>query len=160
MMEVVFKDLEQHMEKTKNRREYMKTRAVYLCKIKKMKAKDVALAVGTSVEMVYRFNARYKKLGISGLINAPRGGRKWSFMSIEEEKQLLESIKEDALKGLVIISKIVRNKAEEYLGRPVSADYAEDLLKRHGWRKIAPRPKHPKSSKEKQEEFKKKRQKL
>jgi transposase len=155
-----FQDLKEHMESTKNKREYIKARIVYLMQVEKIKAKDVAVAMGTSKQMVHFYNGRYKKFGIAGLINKYRGGRKWSFMSLEEEKQLLESITPDAKKGLVVISKIVRNKAEEYLGHPVSADYAEDLLNRHEWHKVMPRPKHPKSSKEEQEEFKKKLQKL
>jgi hypothetical protein len=71
-------------------------------------------------------------------------------MPLAEKKQLLDKITNDALKGLVVISKVVRSKAEQRLERSVSPDYAEDLLNRHEWRKIAPRPKHPKSSVEKQ----------
>lgn len=65
-------------------------------------------------------------------------------MSLEEEKKLLESLLGKANKELVVISKIVRNEAEEKLGHSVSADYAEDLLNRHEWQKIMPKPKHPK----------------
>jgi hypothetical protein len=76
-------------------------------------------------------------------------------MSLEEEKKLLEELYNDASKGLIVISKAIKLKAEEKLGKTVSHDFATDLLNRHGWRKIVPRPKHPNSSKEKQEEFKK-----
>ena len=41
------------------------------------------------------------------------------------------------------------------LGRTVSDDYIYDLLHRQGWGKVAPRPRHPKSEPEAQEEFKK-----
>lgn len=99
---------------------------------------------------------QFRKSGIESFVSKPRGGRRWSYMTLEEEKRLLDELSNDAIKGIVVISKVVRYKAEEKLGRAVSADYAEDLLNRHGWRKIAPRPKHPKSSKKEQEEFKKK----
>lgn len=143
------------MSLTEDKIEYMKLQAIHLYKVEKMKAKDVAKIIGKSVQMIYQWAHRYKKYGIEGFINKPRGGRTWSYMSLEEEKALLAELTEEATKGLVVVSKIVRNKAEQKLGIPVSADYAEDLLNRHGWHKIAPRPKHPKSSKEEQEEFKK-----
>ena len=53
-------------------------------------------------------------------------------------------------------AKTIQNKAEEVLKKPVSIYYAYDLLHRHGWRKVSPRPQHPKSNIEAQEEFKKK----
>jgi transposase len=155
-MNGLFQDLQDRMESSKDKNEYIKIRTVYLRKIEKMKVKDVAKAVGKSIKMVHQLTYRYNKFGIEGLINKPRGGRTWSYMSLEEEKKLLDKVTNNALNGLIVISKIIRSEVEQKLGRPVSADYAEDLLNRHGWRKVAPRPKHPKSSVEKQEEFKKK----
>jgi transposase len=157
-MNASYQDLQDRMESTRDKVEYMKMRAVYLHKAEKMKGLEAAKAVGTTKGQVYQWAHRYKKFGIDGLINKPRGGRTWAFMALEEEKNLLESLTNDASKGLIVITKIVKNAAEQQLGRSVSADYAEDLLNRHGWRKVAPRPKHPKSNVEEQEEFKKKRQ--
>ena len=74
---------------------------------------------------------------------------------MKQEREVLGSLSNDAMNGLVVISKIVRAKAEQILQHPVSADYAEDLLNRHGWRKVSPRTRHPKSTPEIQEEFKK-----
>ena len=153
-------ELLNHMKSTKDKTEYMKFQAMHLYKVENKSANEVAQTVGTSNDMIYQWAHRYKKFGVLGLINKPRGGRKWSFMSIEEEKAMLDELTKDATKGLVVVSKVIRNVAEKKLGHPVSADYAEDILNRHGWRKIMPRPKHPKSSKEVQEEFKKKCQTL
>lgn len=155
-MNVSYQDLQSRMESTKDKVEYVKMRAVYLHKAEKMKSSAVAKAVGTTKGMVYQWAHRYKKLGIDGLINKPRGGRTWAFMTLEEEKKLLERMTNDASKGLVVISKVVKEAAEQQLGKSVSPDYAEDLLNRHDWRKVVPRPKHPKSSTEEQEAFKKK----
>jgi len=155
---MLFADLKERMNETKDKTEYMKMRAVYLRKVEKMKAEDVATAVGTTAGMVYQWTYRHKKYGIDGLINKPSGGRTWSYMTLEQEKELLDSLRTDAMNGLVVITKIVREKAEQFLKKPVSADYAEDLLNRHDWRKIAPRTRHPKSTPAIQEEFKKKSQ--
>jgi transposase len=144
------------MNSTNDKREFVKLQTIHLYVIEKKPASEKAKIVNKKVGMIYQIAHRYKKFGLDGLINKPRGGRKWSFMTFDEEKKLLESLTDEAKKGLVVISKIVRNNAEEKLGHPVSADYAEDLLNRHGWRKIMPKTKHPKSSPDEQEEFKKK----
>jgi transposase len=159
-MESSSNQLLDRMKATKDKTEHTKFRAMHLYKVEKMSAGEVAKMVGTTIGNIYQWAYKYKKFGIDGLSNKSRGGRRWSYMSLEEEKALLEQLTPEANKGLVIISKVVRSAAEEKLGKPVSADYAEDLLNRHNWRKVSPRSKHPKSSKDEQEEFKKKSQKL
>jgi len=158
-MQVVSKEmLTERIQSTQDKTEFMKLQAMYLYTIESLPAKNIAQAIGKTPGIIYQWAHRLKKFGLDAFQLKPRGGRKWAYMSLEEEVALLEELQQDATKGLVVISKIVRNKAEEKLGRPVSADYAEDLLKRHDWRKIMPRPKHPKSTLEQQEEFKKKLQ--
>jgi hypothetical protein len=44
---------------------------------------------------------------------------------------------------------------EQRVGRPVDDSTIYRLLYRHGWRKLMPRPRHPKSDLETQEQFKK-----
>ena len=41
----------------------------------------------------------------------------------------------------------------EKLGRPVPLSTTYRLLARHGWRKVAPDTKHPKSNKDDQDDF-------
>lgn len=155
-METAHQALRDRMNSTQDKNEYIKMQAVYLHKAEKMSAPNVAKVVGSTAGMVYYWAHRYKKFGIEGLIKKPTGGRTWAYMTLEEEKKLLDSVTEGAINGLVVISKVVREKAGQFLNKPVSADYAEDLLNRHGWRKIAPRTRHPKSTPETQEAFKKK----
>ena len=148
----------ERMNATKDKSEYRRIRGVYLYTVEKMSGPIIAKALGCVEDTVYRWVACYKAVGIDGLIAKPRGGRRWAYMTLEEEKALLNQITPEANKGLVVVSFIVRKAVEEKLCHSVSPDYAEDLLNRHGWRKVTPRTKHPKSSKEEQEEFKKKHQ--
>jgi len=152
---IIEKKFQEIIKSTAKKRDYNRLQAMYLFKFKGKSAQEAAEAVGTTKGVIYDWSSRYKKNGINGLIEKPRGGRKRSYMSLEEEKKLLEELYNDASKGLIVISKAIKLKAEEKLGKTVSHDFATDLLNRHGWRKIVPRPKHPNSSKEKQEEFKK-----
>lgn len=80
-------------------------------------------------------------------------------LSQEEEQKLLQDQEEPALEGKVLVARQLRQAVENKTGRSVSEDYLWNLLHRHGWRKNAPRPEHPKADepiKKPREAFKKK----
>jgi transposase len=85
----------------------------------------------------------------------PKGGRRRELMSIDEERKLMESLTDKALKGQILSGKDIRKVVEKKINRPVSDDYIWDLFKRNGWTKHSPRPHHPQKDNKKQEEFKK-----
>lgn len=83
------------------------------------------------------------------------GGRRNSSMTIEEERDFLSQWKEKAASGGVLTVPPIHAALVERLGHdtPMSTTYR--LLARHGWRKVQPDTKHPKSDPAMQEEFKK-----
>jgi len=103
---------------------------------------------------------QYNHKGQDVFILQGRGGRRRGLLSWNEEEELLEELRERGERGAIVIAKTIREYAAKKLGTEVSKDYAYDLLHRHGWRKIEPRPRHPKSDSETQEEFKKNFQRL
>lgn len=62
---------------------------------------------------------------------------------------------EKAEKGQITTASKIKEALEERIGHAVAESTVYRLLNRHGWRKIAPRPAHPKTNKEEQETFKK-----
>jgi len=76
-------------------------------------------------------------------------------MSIEEEQGFLEPWAEQAASGGVLVISVLRAALAQRLGRPVAASVAYRLLARHGWRKVAPDTRHPKSDPQIQEDWKK-----
>jgi transposase len=56
--------------------------------------------------------------------------------------------------GLLVVSPL-RAALAQKLGKPVKASVVYRLLARHGWRKVAPDTKHPKSDPAAQAEWKK-----
>ncbi|GAH56412.1 unnamed protein product, partial [marine sediment metagenome] len=74
------------------------------------------------------------------------GGRRdeRAYITFEQEKELLEDLKQKALNGQIITVSDIKLVVEKRIGHHVSDDYLWDLLKRHDWQKKAPRPKHPK----------------
>ena len=55
--------------------------------------------------------------------------------------------------GVLVVSDIHR-AYEKHVGKNVPTSTIYQFLHRHGWRKIAPRPKHPKADEQAQEIFK------
>jgi transposase len=69
--------------------------------------------------------------------------------------ELLSHFFDKAKSGAVLVVNEVKGVYEETVGRKVPKSTVYRMLARHGWRKIAPRPRHPKADPEKREAFKK-----
>jgi len=83
------------------------------------------------------------------------GGRRHYSMTIEEERDFLRTWEAKAIEGGVLSVPPVHGALVERLGRSIPMSTAYRLLARHGWRKVQPDTKHPKSKPVIQEEFKK-----
>ena len=84
------------------------------------------------------------------------GGRRRAMMTLEEEKTFLAPWAEQARDAGVLVVSPLRAALAEKLGRKkVAASVVYRLLARHGWRKVAPDTRHPKSDPTAQAEWKK-----
>ena len=84
------------------------------------------------------------------------GGRRRAIMTVEEEKAFLAPWAEQARSAGVLVVSPLRAALSENLGRKVAPSVVYRLLTRHGWRKVAPDTRHPKSDPLAQAEWKKK----
>ena len=80
------------------------------------------------------------------------GGRRHCWMTLEDEKKFLAPWLESATKGHLLVVAPIRAALAQRLGQPVKASVVYRLLARHGWRKVAPDTRHPKSSPAAQQE--------
>jgi len=80
-------------------------------------------------------------------------------MTLVEEREFLEPWLELAKSGNVLVVSPLRAALAERVGQPVKASLIYRMLARHGWRKVAPDTRHPKSSPAAQEAWKKNSQK-
>ena len=76
-------------------------------------------------------------------------------MSPEEERRFLAPWSEASKAGGVLVVSPIRAALAQKLGRPVAASVTYRMLARHGWRKVAPDTRHPKSDPKIQEDRKK-----
>jgi len=84
------------------------------------------------------------------------GGRRRAMLTLEEEKAFLAPWAEQARDAGVLVVSPLRAALAEKLGRrKVAASVVYRLLARHGWRKVAPDTRHPKSDPAAQAEWKK-----
>jgi transposase len=122
-----------------------------------IQASEIAKVLSLSKKKVYKVIQEYNKKGSNYKQGTHWGGRReeTSFMSLEEEQAFLDQLSQKAKKGLIITAKDIKKEFEQKIGKIISDDYIWSVLKRHNWTKKSPRPEHPKTDYEKQEEFKK-----
>jgi transposase len=99
--------------------------------------------------------SRYFAEKESSLIGAGRGGRRNQNLTMEEEDALLKGFFDKAKVGGILVVSEIKDAYESKVGRTVNKTTVYRMLERHGWRKIAPRPHHPKADPEAREAFKK-----
>jgi len=117
--------------------------------------KAIANALGWNINTVRITQRDFINRGISALIDDKRGGRRRQLMTIEEEKSFLASFESVSRDGKILVVNEIKAAFEKHLGRTVHKSTVYRLLQRHNWRKVVPRPKHPKQDEQTIEAFKK-----
>jgi transposase len=134
---------------------YQRRLAIWLTAVGRLPAHRVAEALCVSKQAVWLWIAQYNTQGPGGLQRAGRGGRRWAWLTWEEEERFLAKWPQAALRGQVLTAPQLRAELEKRTGRRGSLAYVYRLLHRHGWRKLGPRPRHPQARPAVQERCKK-----
>lgn len=134
---------------------YQRRLAVWITAAYRFPAHYVADLLCVSKQAIWLWLGQYNKEGPAGLGRRGRGGRRWGFLPTEEEHDLLMGLVEEAERGEILTAARVKKAVERRLGQTVSSSYVYRLMRRHGWRKLAPRPRHEKTDLAAQEAFKK-----
>lgn len=148
------KQLRNRMLETQDRWQFQRWQSLYLTS-QGLPARQVADYVGVSPGTVHQWIFQYNHQGAESLRLQGRGGRRFGLLTFQEEATLLESLRSQAEQGQVVAAFSLRALVEKKVEQTVSKDYLYDLLHRHGWRKVAPRPQHPRADPKKQAAFKK-----
>jgi transposase len=115
----------------------------------------IAEAMGVSLSTVNRAHMAYDGDGIKALRPRPIGGRQRENMTLSEEKALLVCFAKAAGAGEMLNIHDLKAAYEQAIGHQTSNSTVYNLLARHGWRKLMPRPFHPKRNLAAQDAFKK-----
>lgn len=117
---------------------------------------ETARLLGVGRSSVPRLQANFQQ-GCLGQPSPRRlwGGRRKALMSPAQEQEFLAPWAERAKSGGLLVLSPIRAALAQRLGRPVAASVVYRFLARHGWRKVAPDTRHPKSDPKVQEDWKK-----
>jgi len=118
-------------------------------------AGEIALHIGVSKGFVRKVIQQYNREGEAGLSTPGKGGRHNCYLSWEQEKELIDGFKEKAGRGQVATAMQIKIAYEKVCGFSVHKTTIYRLLERHQWRKIVPRPTHPKQDPNAVDAFKK-----
>jgi transposase len=118
-------------------------------------AAEIALEVGLARQTVHNLVAAYNRHGPKALESPGKGQRQRAYLSLEQEQAVVDQFLKQSEAGRVSTALQLKPALEQAVGHPVAKTTVYRVLKRHEWRKVAPRPRHPKSSAAEQEAFKK-----
>lgn len=143
------------LKEAKSKAAYQRIQCVWLRAALGLGAAQIAAALGWQVGSVRQVHSDYLRLGEAALRSKPSGGRYHQNLTVEQEKEWLLPFLEQAEAGGVLVVAPVQAAYEAAIGRPVHHSVVYRALHRHGWRKIVPRPRHPKGDEAAREAFKK-----
>ena len=153
--EGALKELAALLKQCKDKAAYQRVQCVWLRAALGLSAPPVAQALGWSLSAVPHVQARYLREGSTVLFGPGRGGRAQANLSVAREQQLLADFAAPAAPGGVVEAGPVRTADETAVGQIVPKSTVYRLLSRHGWRKLAPRPRHAAAGGVARQEFQK-----
>jgi transposase len=153
--EGAYEKLAMDLELAKTKGEFQRVQCLWLRASLGLSATQVATAIGWHVGSVRKLQARYLREGEAVLKGTGRGGRYYQNLTLEEERQLLQEFLAQSERGGILEVSRIKAAYEQILGRKVPKSTVYRMLARHGWRKVVPRPRHPKADAATQAEFKK-----
>jgi len=153
-MKLTSQQFKKYLNNAQDKLEYKRIEAVRLFVIQKKHADEISTIVNSPPGTIYNWTHLYNRHGIEGLLSKKKGGRRRETMSVEKEQSFLRQLVNDAAVGIIVTAVKIRLKLKNIISKTISRSCVYDILKRNKWRKIAPRPQNPKSSKDIREEFK------
>ena len=131
-------------KKNKDKRAEFRLHALQL-RAEGKKSKEIAKEMGISAPYISQLSAKYFKDGIEAISGNHYGGNRRN-MSYEEEEGILKPFYEKAEKGQMVEISEIKAAYQEKVDHKISVVQIYRVLRRHGWRKIMPRSRHPKKA--------------
>jgi transposase len=103
---------------------------------------EIAAQLETSTDIVSRWISTYAKGGTEALLPKERVYQPKN-MSFEEEEKILEEFKARAENGQVVEVSEIKAAYQDRVDHIIGSGQIYYVLKRHNWRKVKPRSRHP-----------------
>jgi transposase len=118
-------------------------------------AEDIGMRAGVATQTVHNWMSTYNRFGPEALFDKKPRKPLPRLFTDEEERSFMEPFIQKAEDGQIAGVAEIQRSFEQLLGFGVHISTIYRLLARHQWRKIKPRPKHPKGDPKAREDFKK-----
>jgi transposase len=143
------------MQEAKDLDQYKRMQAVYFRIFYKEKAPKIAERTGLSIGTIWNIHGKWKRKGFELFEVKNKGGRIRENLSFDEEKDLLKQFENEGKEGGILEVQVIHEAYQQATGKNAALSTTYRMLERHNWRKIMPRPRHPKGNPDKQADFKK-----
>ena len=137
--------LAERLKQAGSHREYQRIQCVLIRATLGSSAGEIAQLLGWSTATVHVLHSRWAKEGDAIFDLRLRGGRHRQHLSVEQERELLEPFAQRAHAGGMLTVTEIQQAYQAQVGQQVAPSTIYRLLERHGWRKLTPRPRHPKA---------------
>ena len=137
--------LAERLKQASSHAEYQRIQCVLIRATLGSSAAQIAQLLGWSTATVHVLHSRWAKEGDAVFDVRGRGGRRHQYLSPEQEQEVLAPFVERAQAGGMLSVTEIQRAYEDQSGKAVAPSTIYRLLDRHGWRKVVPRPRHPKA---------------
>ena len=125
--------------------QFRAAQAVLLPAVAHATLEQTASILGVSRASVPRLQQRFRDILRPTGSRRRWGGRRRALLTAEDEVAFLAPWADQAKDAGLLVLSPMRAALAQRLGRPVAASVIWRLLAQHGWRKVAPDTRHPKS---------------
>lgn len=142
-----YQKIEEAEKRCKDKRTSKKL-TVLLIRFSGVSIAETAQRMNCSERKVARLISEYKKQGLEEFMRSKYVGGNHRSLSEAEEKEILAPFEKMAEEGHRVTAQEIKKVFDKRIGKDTGRGYIYMLLKRHGWRKVMPRAKHPKKADE------------
>jgi transposase len=147
--------LAERLKRANSHAEYQRIQCVLIRATLGSTAAEIAQLLGWATATVHVIHSRWAKEGEALFDLRGRGGRRHQHLNVTQEARLLAPFAAQAQSGGLLHVSEIKQALEQQVGSAVAASTVYRMLDRHGWRKVVPRPRHPKADMQAQDAFKK-----
>lgn len=107
--------------------------------------KEISEQTGYNERYITTLMQKYQEQGLEEFIRIKQTSHNRN-LTAAEEAEILKPFEVAAAEGKVLTVAEINQAFEERLGRKLPHNYVYRVLRRHGWRKVMPRSRHPKAA--------------
>ena len=128
-------------KKIKDIKAYKRLQVMYL-RAKGKTNKEIKEVTGFSIQYITDLVTKYWQRGMDAILVDKRTSNNRR-MSFDEESKFLEQFEDLAEAGQLVTAARIHQEFMKVTAKTCDSSAIYRLLKRHGWRKVKPRPRHP-----------------